>query len=365
MKDKTIKLSTKYKKQIICLFEKHASDVEVWAYGSRVSGDCHSGSDLDLVLRAPQLNKIPVEKMSALREVFTESNIPFLVELRDWARLPDSFKKEIESHYVALFKPTVDYFKINETFWNIWSNQRGPWSQKCSSEKMRKAKQGYVDIAPAGWLPKNLKGLDVLGLAAGGGQQMPLLSAGGAHVTSFDFSEEQLKRDQEVCEEEGLKIKTQKGNMEDLSIFSSESFDIVINPVSTCFTANVRKVYKEVYRVLKTGGCFLTSFMNSVFYALNRDHDQIKEMKLVNPIPYSDVKSLTKKEIEKVIKDKGSLEFGHSLSDLIGGQTDLGFQIVGFREYNWKDLGEGKKGFDCLIDTILPAFISTKAIKDS
>ena len=338
----------------------------MWAYGSRMSGNCHSASDLDLVLRAEKLNKIPLEKMGALREAFTESNIPFLVELRDWARLPDSFKKEIETNYVILFKPvvSVDYFKINETFWNTRSNQRGPWSQKPSSEKMRKAKQGYVDIAPAGWLPKNLKGLNILGLAAGGGQQMPLISAAGASVTSFDFSEEQLKRDREVCEEEGLEIKTQRGDMENLSAFSKESFDIVINPVSTCFTANVRQVYKEVYRVLKIGGCFITHFMNPVFYALNQDHVQIKEMKLVNPIPYSDVKSLTKKEIDKIIKDKGSLEFGHSLSDLIGGQTDLGFKIVGFYEQKWKDVGRGKR-FNRLIDTILPVFICTKAIKDS
>ncbi|MCZ0931951.1 MAG: methyltransferase domain-containing protein [Oligoflexia bacterium] len=366
MKDKKIKLSIKYKKQIICLFEKHASDVEVWAYGSRVSGDCHSGSDLDLVLRAEKLNKIQPEKMNNLIEAFTESNIPFLVELRDWARLSDSFKKEIESNYVVLFKPavSVDYFEINEKFWNNWSKQKGPWSRKYSSKRMQEARQGHVDIAPPGWLPKNLKDLNILGLAAGGGQQMPLLSAGGAHVTSFDFSEEQLKRDREVCKEEGLKIKTQKGNMEDLSIFSSESFDIVINPVSTCFTANVRKVYKEVYRVLKTGGCFLTSFMNPVFYALNQDHDQIKEMRLVNLIPYSDVKSLSKKEIEEIIKDKDSLEFGHSLSDLIGGQTDLGFKIMEFREYKWKDFGRGKE-FDHPIDTILPTFISTKAVKSS
>ena len=104
MKTKTINLPVKYKKQVLQLFEKHSPDLEVWAYGSRVNGDSHSGSDLDLVLRSPQLNKINVKKMSEIREAFTESNIPFLVELRDWAVLPESFKKEIESHYVVLFK---------------------------------------------------------------------------------------------------------------------------------------------------------------------------------------------------------------------------------------------------------------------
>ena len=255
------------------------------------------------------------------------------------------------------------YFKINETFWNTWSKQKGPWSQKHSSEKIEKARQGFVDVALLGWLPKSLRGLDVLGLGAGGGQQMPLLSAGGASVTSFDFSEEQLKKDREVCEREELEIKTVRGDRENLSLFSKESFDIVINPFSTCYTANVRQVYKEVYRVLKVGGCFITGFINPVFYALNQDYEKVQEMKLVNPIPYSDIKSLSQKEIEKIIKEKGSLEFGHSLSDLIAGQTDIGFKTVKFCEFNWKDLGQGK-GFNRLIDTILPTFISTKAIKD-
>ena len=111
MKNKQqIKLPIKYKKQIICLFKKHVPDIEVWAYGSRVSGDCHSGSDLDLVLRAPKLSKISSSKMNDLRTVFTESAIPFLVELRDWAVLPESFKKEIESNYVVLFKPILFEF---------------------------------------------------------------------------------------------------------------------------------------------------------------------------------------------------------------------------------------------------------------
>lgn len=74
----------------------------------------------------------------------------------------------------------------------------------------------------------------------------------------------------EVCEEESLKIKTQTGKMEDLGVFVDESFDLVINPVSTCFTSDVRKVWKEVYRVLRPGGMFITGFCNPVSYSLDR-----------------------------------------------------------------------------------------------
>lgn len=277
-----------------------------------------------------------------------------------------SRKNRIKTIFAEINKGLkMDYLKINKKFWNKWSKERGPWSQRYPKEQIQKAMSGKVELGrnvPENWFPKNWKGLDVLGLAAAGGQQMPLIAAAGASVTSFDFSKEQLKRDLEVCEEEGLKIKTQKGEMGDLSVFPDESFDFVLNPASTCFTKNVRKVYKEVFRVLRPSGIFITTFLNPVFYSINDGYDEKKSLRLVNSIPYSDIKSLSKKEIQKTIKDLDSLEFGHSLIDLIGGQTKLGFKITGFYEYKWKDLGKGK-GFAKRIDSIMPSFISTKAIK--
>ena len=76
-------------------------DVEVWAYGSRVNGRGHDGSDLDLVLRGPELKEIPIERLADFEEAVRESTIPFLVEARDWARLPERFQEEIEREHVA------------------------------------------------------------------------------------------------------------------------------------------------------------------------------------------------------------------------------------------------------------------------
>ena len=77
-------------------------EVEVWAYGSRVSGHSHGGSDLDLVLRSPELEQIPMRKLVDLKEALRESTIPFIVEARDWARLPQNFHREIMHDYVVL-----------------------------------------------------------------------------------------------------------------------------------------------------------------------------------------------------------------------------------------------------------------------
>jgi len=88
--------------QITRLLREHLPGVEVWAYGSRVNGRSHEGSDLDLVLRGPGLAKIGTTQLAEFNEAVQESTIPFLVEARDWARLPESFHREIEREYVVL-----------------------------------------------------------------------------------------------------------------------------------------------------------------------------------------------------------------------------------------------------------------------
>src|SRR5579872_863299 len=70
-----------------------APNSEVWAHSSRAAGGAHEGSHLDLVLRNPgQLDK-PQASLRALREALAESNLPMLVEVLDWARIPDSAPK--------------------------------------------------------------------------------------------------------------------------------------------------------------------------------------------------------------------------------------------------------------------------------
>ena len=258
----------------------------------------------------------------------------------------------------------MDYLKVNQKRWNKFSQNRGPWSRRYPKERIEKAKSGLAEFSvtpgkfiPADWLPKNWKGLDVLGLAAGGGQQMPLIAAAGAKVISFDFSEEQLRRDLEVCEEEGITIQTRQGEMENLNDFSDESFDFVINPVSTCYTKDVRQVWREVHRVLRPGGVFIAGFNNPVAYALDTGaYDKDKMLKLTRPIPWSDADHLSEEEINRIIQRGEALEFGHSLSDLIGGQIEVGFAITGFYESYW---GSEHR----LLDSILPQFIATRAVK--
>ena len=92
----------KRRRALGALLRKHLPGVEVWAYGSRVNGRSHDGSDLDLVLRGLGLKEIPSDQLGDFEEAVRESNIPFLVEARDWARLPERFHREIERDHVVL-----------------------------------------------------------------------------------------------------------------------------------------------------------------------------------------------------------------------------------------------------------------------
>ena len=89
-------LSSRHREILETLLLEHLPGIEVWAYGSRVNGESHDGSDLDLVLRAPDLQEVPIGPLADFTEALHDSTLPFLVEARDWARLPERFHKEIE-----------------------------------------------------------------------------------------------------------------------------------------------------------------------------------------------------------------------------------------------------------------------------
>lgn len=77
------------------LLAVHVPDAEVWAYGSRVQGTAHDGSDLDLVIRNTLEIGKPQADLNSLREALRESGLPILVDVLDWARIPESFQREI------------------------------------------------------------------------------------------------------------------------------------------------------------------------------------------------------------------------------------------------------------------------------
>ncbi|CAN8140871.1 putative protein adenylyltransferase MntA [uncultured Thiomicrorhabdus sp.] len=78
--------------------------VKVWAFGSRVNGQAHEGSDLDLVVIPVQERSIDFDEFISFKERLTESTIPILIQVMDWSRIPESFRENIRKNYAVLIE---------------------------------------------------------------------------------------------------------------------------------------------------------------------------------------------------------------------------------------------------------------------
>lgn len=256
----------------------------------------------------------------------------------------------------------MDVLSYNKKAWNQLVELSNEWTVLVTPEQVAQARLGNWSIVltptipvPNDWFPP-LKGAKVLGLASGGGQQGPLLAAAGAIVTILDNSPAQLAQDRKVAEREGLSITTLEGDMADLSVFESNSFDLIIHPCSNCFVPDIKKVWKEAYRVLKKGGTLMSGFTNPVCFAMDPELEEKGIAQFKYKIPYSDVDSLTDQERKRYTDTNQPMVFGHTLEDQIGGQINAGFAITGFYEDAWDE----KKG---PIHKFISIYIATRAVK--
>jgi SAM-dependent methyltransferase len=255
----------------------------------------------------------------------------------------------------------MDIRSYNRDAWNREvEGGESRWTQPVGPEVIAWAKLGEFSIlltenkfVPMEWFPP-LAGADVLCLASGGGQQGPVLAAAGARVTVFDNSPAQLKQDQLVAEREALSITTVEGDAANLSMFANECFDLVFNPCSTVFMPDVRTVWKECARVLRPGGILMTGSMNPVHYIFDLYKADEGVLEVTHSIPYSDLTSIPQEDLEEHIEKGLPFEFGHSLTDLLGGQCDAGFMIMDVYE-------------DYMLDSPLqkyhPSYIATRSMK--
>ena len=92
-------IEQRHLKILIDIFQKFSTEIEVYAYGSRINGKAHEGSDLDLVVKNLPSNL----KIFDLKEMISQSNIPFLVDINIYDNLPQSFKDEIEKNNIKIF----------------------------------------------------------------------------------------------------------------------------------------------------------------------------------------------------------------------------------------------------------------------
>lgn len=77
-----------------------APGIEVWAFGSRATGRAKAYSDLDLALIAAA--PLPLDLTARLAEAFSDSDLPWKVDLVDWAAAGDAFRDIIAKQRVVV-----------------------------------------------------------------------------------------------------------------------------------------------------------------------------------------------------------------------------------------------------------------------
>ena len=245
--------------------------------------------------------------------------------------------------------------------WDREVERGSEWTRPVGPEVIEEARRGRWAVllteqkfVPREWFPAEMRGLEVLCLASGGGQQAPTLAAAGARVCVLDNSPAQLAQDRAVAEREGLALQTFEGDMADLSRFTDESFDLVFHPVSNCFAPAVRPVWREAFRVLRPGGLLLAGFNNPAIYIFDLEDERQAGLEVKYKLPYSDVESLDDEGSEKILASGRPLEFSHTLADQLGGQLDAGFHLTGLYEDRHRGLRVGE---------FMPTYVATRAVK--
>ena len=252
----------------------------------------------------------------------------------------------------------------NAAAWDEQARAQHPWSQPVSTDIIAAAKRGQWQIhitkqaLPEQWLAKDIQGKAILCLAAAGGQQAPVLAAAGAHVTVVDISQQQLAQDQYVAQRDGLTLTTIQADMTDLSMLANNTFDYIIHPISNLYVPDLAPVWRECYRVLRSGGSLMASFYNPVLFVFDKD-PALAEQGLLKPkyaLPYSDIAHLDATALEEKCGSQQALVFGHTLSEQIQGQLQAGFVLQSFYE-------DEHPTPRFLIERYMATMIATKAVK--
>ena len=258
------------------------------------------------------------------------------------------------------FKPIISGGRMNYQDFNAktidsWIEDGWEWGQPISHEVYEKALHGEWDVSltplkpvPHEWFGE-LKGKKLLGLASGGGQQMPVFAALGAECTVLDYSEKQLESEKMVSDREGYPIRIIRADMTKPLPFEDEEFDIIFHPVSNCYAEDVRPIWKECFRILKRGGYLLSGTANCIDYIVDSD-----EKTIVNSLPFNPLKN--PEHMKQLQDDDAGIQFSHSLEEQIGGQLEAGFRLL--------NLYEDTNNNGRMYEMGIPSYLATRSKKE-
>jgi len=248
----------------------------------------------------------------------------------------------------------MNYQDINAQTIDRWIAEGWEWGKPIDHETYAKAQNGdwSVLLTPTKPVPKAwfgpLKGRKVLGLASGGGQQMPIFAALGAICTVLDYSDTQIASERLVSQREGYPIDIIQADMTKPLPFAPESFDLIFHPVSNCYVREVEPIFRECFRVLKPGGVLLSGLDTGINFIVDEDEERI-----INALPFDPLENPA--YLTQLQQQDCGVQFSHTLEEQLGGQLKAGFRLT--------DLYEDTNGEGRLHEMRIPSFVATRAVK--
>ena len=249
---------------------------------------------------------------------------------------------------------SIDYCSANAETIDRWIDEGWEWGIPISHEIFERAKQGDWNVlltptkpVPHEWFGE-LRGKKLLGLASGGGQQIPVFAALGADCTVLDYSNKQLESERFVADREGYSVRIIRADMTKRLPFEDGEFDIIFHPVSNCYVRDVLPIWKECFRVLKRGGVLLSGTDHFVNYLVDEDEERI-----VNRLPFDPIANAD--QMRQLAQTDSGIQFSHTITEQIGGQLKAGFILT--------DIYEDTNGSGRLHELNVPTMLAMRSVK--
>lgn len=209
----------------------------------------------------------------------------------------------------------------NREAWDELARQQVPLARPAGEKEF--AKPQFI-INPFGWVDFEVRGRKVLCLAAGGGKHSALFAAAGAETTVVDISPAMLDLDRKIAAERGFRVNVVEASMDNLAALPEAHFDLVVQPVSTCYVPSILPVYREVARVTAPGGLYISQHKQPLNLQASLRLSTIGYPLLE---PYYRSGPLPPVPEGSALRESGTLEFLHRWDELLGGLCRAGFVI--------------------------------------
>jgi SAM-dependent methyltransferase len=166
-----------------------------------------------------------------------------------------------------------------------------------------------------------------------------------------------LEIDREVAMQRKMDIRIVESDMCDLRALQNEEFDLVVHPVSTCYTDRLPAVFLAVARVLRPGGLYISQHKQPINLQASLNpvsgHYVIERPAIGSGVAVPPTTASR-------LREPGTEEIIHSLQSILGGICRAGFVIEDLVEpqHAKPDQPPGSFGHRC---TFIPPYIRIKS----